>query len=434
MQNFACKKLQTMRDKIHIFGGEIMDYSSKYSKLGNNLRSSLIRELLKYASVEGAISFGGGVPDPETFPRHELSKIASEVIENEYGYVLQYSTTEGDPELAKQMLRLLEKLFGISGLDESNIMFTTGSQQALELAGKVFLDEESIAIVENPFYLGAASAFRMRFANFVSVPIEDDGMNVDVLEKKLKELDEKGQIKKVKFIYVIPNFHNPAGATLSLEKRKRIIELAEKYDLLILEDDPYGLLRFKGEHLPSLFKLAGKERVILLNTFSKILAPGLRIGAVIGEKELVRKFVLAKQGTDLCSPALTQRIAARYLERYDLIEQITPTLKLYKSKRDTMMKAFEENFSEINGIKWIYPSGGLFTWVTLPEGFDTLEMFEIAKKRLVFYIPGQAFTPDDSVSSSMRLSFCLPPHEKIIEGVKRLKDVIVEYGKSKGLI
>lgn len=411
-----------------------MNYNSKYSYLGKNLSSSLIRELLKYASVEGAISFGGGVPDPETFPRHELSKIASEVIENEYGYVLQYSTTEGDPELAKQMLNLLDKAYGINGLSEENIMFTTGSQQALELAGKIFLDEDSIAIVENPFYLGAASAFRMRFAKFVSIPIEDDGMNVDVLEKKLKELDEKGEIKKVKFIYAIPNFHNPAGATLSLEKRKRIIELARKYDLLILEDDPYGMLRFEGEHLPPLFKLDTDGRVILLNTFSKILSPGLRIGAVIGSKELVRKFVLAKQGTDLCSSALTQRIAARYLERYDLIEQITPTIKLYKSKRDTMMKAFEEKLSDIKGIKWIYPSGGLFTWVTLPDGFDTMEMFEIAKKKLVFYIPGQAFTPDNSISPAMRLSFCLPPHEKIIEGVDRLKEVILEYGKSKGLI
>jgi len=411
-----------------------MNFEEKYSVLGKSLRSSLIRELLKYASVPNSISFGGGVPDPETFPRNELARIASEVIEKEYSYVLQYSTTEGDPELARQMVNLFDKIFGIKNLDVDNFMFTTGSQQALELAGKIFLDKDSIAIVENPFYLGAASAFRMRMSKFITIPIEDDGMNVDILERKLKDLDNKGLVKKVKFIYVIPNFHNPAGVTLSLEKRKRIIELAEKYDLLILEDDPYGLLRFEGEHIPSLFKLAGMERVVLLNTFSKILAPGLRIGAVAGDKEIVRKFVLAKQGTDLCSSALTQRIAARYLERYDLIQQITPTIKLYKSKKDTMMKAFDEYFSDIKGIKWINPKGGLFTWVTLPEGFDTMEMFEFAKEKLVFYIPGQAFTPDDSPSPSMRMSYCLPPHEKIIEGVKRLKEVIITYGKSKGLI
>ncbi|MBO8139156.1 MAG: PLP-dependent aminotransferase family protein [Thermosipho sp. (in: Bacteria)] len=411
-----------------------MNFEEKYSVLGKSLRSSLIRELLKYASVPNSISFGGGVPDPETFPRNELARIASEVIEKEYSYVLQYSTTEGDPELARQMVNLFDKIFGIKNLDVDNFMFTTGSQQALELAGKIFLDKDSIAIVENPFYLGAASAFKMQMSKFITIPIEDDGMNVDILERKLKDLDNKGLVKKVKFIYVIPNFHNPAGVTLSLEKRKRIIELAEKYDLLILEDDPYGLLRFEGEHIPSLFKLAGMERVVLLNTFSKILAPGLRIGAVAGDKEIVRKFVLAKQGTDLCSSALTQRIAARYLERYDLIQQITPTIKLYKSKKDTMMKAFDEYFSDIKGIKWINPKGGLFTWVTLPEGFDTMEMFEFAKEKLVFYIPGQAFTPDDSPSPSMRMSYCLPPHEKIIEGVKRLKEVIITYGKSKGLI
>jgi DNA-binding transcriptional MocR family regulator len=419
---------------IDKFGGVNMNFKEKYSDLGKTLRSSLIRELLKYASVPNSISFGGGVPDPETFPRKELSQIASEVIEKEYSYVLQYSTTEGDPELAKQMINLFDKIFEIKNLDVDNFMFTTGSQQALELAGKIFLDKDSIAIVENPFYLGAASAFRMRMSKFIDIPLEEDGMNVDILEKKLKELDSKGLIKNVKFIYVIPNFHNPAGVTLSLEKRKKIIELAEKYDLLILEDDPYGLLRFEGEHIPSLFKLAGMERVVLLNTFSKILSPGLRIGAVVGDKEIVRKFVLAKQGTDLCSSALTHRIAARYLERYDLIQQITPTIMLYKSKKDTMMKAFDEYFSDIKGIKWINPKGGLFTWVTLPDGFDTMEMFEFAKEKLVFYIPGQAFTPDDSPSPSMRMSYCLPPHEKIVEGVKRLREVIVSYGKSKGLI
>ncbi|QTA37805.1 PLP-dependent aminotransferase family protein [Thermosipho ferrireducens] len=411
-----------------------MDFETKYSKLGNSLQSSLIRELLKYASVPNAISFGGGVPDPETFPRKELSQIASEIIEKEYAYVLQYSTTEGDPELANQIIAMLERIYGISNLSENNIMFTTGSQEALELAGKIFLDEESIAIVEDPFYLGAASAFKMRFPKFVTIPLEDDGMNVDVLEKELKSLDEKGLIKKVKFIYVIPNFHNPAGVTLSYEKRKRIIELAERYDLPIIEDDPYGLLRFEGEPLDPIFKMAGPERVILLNTFSKILAPGLRIGVVIGSEQVVRKFVLAKQGTDLCSSALTQRLAARYFERYDILQQITPTIKLYKSKKDTMMQAFEEYFGDIKGIKWVKPEGGLFTWVTLPEGFDTMEMFEIAKQKLVFYIPGQPFTPDNKVSPSMRMSFCLPPHEKIVEGVKRLRDTILEYGKTKGLI
>lgn len=411
-----------------------MELESKLSEVGMNLRSSLIRELLKYASVPGSISFGGGVPDPNTFPRHELAEIAKEVIENEYAYTLQYNTTEGDDELAKQMIKLLERIYGITGLDRPNLLFTTGSQQALDLLARVLLDRDSICFVEFPVYLGAASAFRMTFTKFETVPLLDDGMDVDYLEKKLKELDLAGKIRHVKFIYTVPNFHNPAGVTMSLEKRKRLIEIAERYGIPILEDDPYGLLRFEGEHLPSLYKLAGPDRVILLNTFSKILTPGLRIGVIIGRADIVRKATLAKQAADLCSPSLNQRIAARFLERYDLLEYLKLGIELYKKKKDTMIKALEENFSDIKGAKWVNPQGGLFVWFTLPEGYDTMEMFEIAKEKKIYYIPGEAFTIDDSKSSSMRLSFCLPPEEKIIEGVKRLKEVVVEYGKKKGLM
>ncbi|ODN30051.1 PLP-dependent aminotransferase family protein [Fervidobacterium thailandense] len=411
-----------------------MDIELKLSETGKNLRSSLIRELLKYASIPGSISFGGGVPDPNTFPRHELAEIAKEVIEKEYAYTLQYNTTEGDDELVKQIAKLLERMYGITGIDRPNILFTTGSQQALDLLARVFLDKDSICIVEFPVYLGAASAFRMMFPQFITIPLQDDGMDVDYLERKLKELDSEGKIKNVKFIYTVPNFHNPAGVTMSLEKRKRLVELAEKYDLLVIEDDPYGMLRFEGEHLPALYKLAGPDRVVLLNTFSKILTPGLRIGMIIGRADIVRKATLAKQAADLCSPSLNQRIAARYLERYDLFEQLKPGIELYKRKKDVMMKALEEEFADIKGVHWVNPQGGLFTWLTLPDGFDTMDMFEIAKEKMIYYIPGQAFTIDDSVSTSMRLSFCLPPEEKIIEGVKRLKAVVVEYGKRKGLI
>ncbi|MEN3042845.1 MAG: PLP-dependent aminotransferase family protein, partial [Fervidobacterium sp.] len=303
-----------------------------------------------------------------------------------------------------------------------------------DLVARVFLDRESICFVEFPVYLGAASAFRMTFTEFETIPLEEDGMDVDYLEKRLKTLDEKGLIPKVKFIYTVPNFHNPAGVTMSLEKRKRLIEIAEKYDLFILEDDPYGMLRFEGEHLPSLFKMAGQDRVVLLNTFSKILTPGLRIGVIVGRPDIVRKATMAKQAADLCSPSLNQRIAARYLERYDLFEQLKPGIELYRKKKNTMIKALEENFSHIKGTKWVNPQGGLFVWMTLPEGFDTMDMFETAKEKKIYYIPGEAFTIDDSKSSSMRLSFCLPPEEKIIEGVKRLREVVEEYGRKKGLM
>ncbi len=411
-----------------------MDYENLYSEVGRSLKSSLIRELLKYASVPGAISFGGGVPDPETFPRHELAEIAKEVIEKDYKYTLQYNTTEGDTQLAEQMSKFFSRVYGIDGLTHENMLFTTGSQQALDLIARIFLDKESICIVEDPVYLGAASAFRTFFPRFITIPLEEDGMDVNYLEKVLEELANKGEIKKVKFIYTVINFHNPAGVTMSYQKRLKLVDLIKKYDLLVVEDDPYGMLRFEGEHLPSLFTLAGMERVLLLNTFSKVLTPGLRIGTIIGHPTLVRKLTIAKQAADLCSPSLNQRIAAKYLERFDLLEQIKGAIEVYRKKKNVMLEELEKEFSDIPGVKWTKPEGGLFVWLTLPKGFDTMEMFEFAKEKKVYYIPGQAFTTDDTPSTSMRLSFCLPPEEKIREGIKRLKDVVVEYAKKKGLV
>ncbi|MGB4262425.1 MAG: PLP-dependent aminotransferase family protein [Fervidobacterium sp.] len=411
-----------------------MELESKLSELGKNLKSSLIRELLKFASLPGSISFGGGVPDPDTFPRHELAQIAQEVTEKEYKYTLQYNTTKGDDELAQQMIKLLERTYGITDVSRDNIIFTTGSQQALDLIARIFLDKDSICFVEYPVYLGAASAFRMTLTQFETIPLEDDGINIDYFEKKLEELDKEGKRKNFRFLYTVPNFHNPAGVTMSLEKRKRLIEVCNKYDIIILEDDPYGALRFEGESLPSLYSLGGPERVVLLNTFSKILTPGMRIGVIIGRADIVRKVNMAKQGADLCSPGLNQRIVARYLERYDIFAHLKPAIELYRKKKDTMIKALEENFSDIEGTHWVNPTGGLFIWLTLPEEFDTMEMFDMAKEKKIYYIPGEAFTIDDSKSSSMRLSFCLPSEEQIIEGVERLKKVVVEYGKKKGLI
>ncbi|ABQ47620.1 putative transcriptional regulator, GntR family [Thermotoga petrophila RKU-1] len=411
-----------------------MNLEGKISKIGRNMKSSIIREILKFAADKDAISFGGGVPDPETFPRKELAEIAKEIIEKEYHYTLQYSTTEGDPALKQQILKLLERVYSITGLDEDNLVFTVGSQQALDLIGKLFLDDESYCVLDDPAYLGAINAFRQYLANFVVVPLEDDGMDLNILERKLSEFDRNGKIKQVKFIYVVSNFHNPAGVTTSLEKRKALVEIAEKYDLFIVEDDPYGALRYEGKTVDPIFKIGGPERVVLLNTFSKVLAPGLRIGMVAGSKEFIRKIVQAKQSADLCSPAITHRLAARYLERYDLLEQLKPTIELYRRKRTVMLNALEEYFSDIPGTKWVKSEGGLFIWLTLPEGFDTWEMFEYAKRKKVFYVPGRVFKVYDEPSPSMRLSFCLPPDEKIVEGIKRLREVVLEYGREKSLL
>ncbi|MFN3282984.1 MAG: PLP-dependent aminotransferase family protein [Pseudothermotoga sp.] len=405
----------------------------QFSKLAGKLKSSMIRELLKYANVPGAVSFGGGTPDPETFPRHELAQIAKEIIESEYKYTLQYSVTEGDPELIKQILILLKRVYDIDGLSNENVLITVGSQQALELVGKVLIDPGDYVIVGDPEYLGALSAFRMRDTQFLVVKFDDDGPDIDMVKQKIKQLDESGQIEYLKFIYVVSNFQNPSGITISLEKRKALVEIAEQYDLLIVEDDPYGVLRFKGEMLPSFMKIGGVERVVLLNTFSKILCPGLRIGMIVADKPIIRKLVLAKQGTDLCSPSLTMRLTARYLERYDVLEQIKTAIDLYRKKKDAMVKALEENFSDITGAKWTNPEGGLFVWFTLPKSFDTMEMFRFAEENKVFYIPGEAFKPFEEPSSSMRMSFCLPSIEDIYEGVRRLRNAFNKYRSYKGL-
>ncbi len=407
-------------------------FEERLSYLGKNLKSSLIRDLLKYAQLPGAISFGGGAPDPETFPRRELAEIAKEVVENEYKFALQYIPTEGDVELKKQIIKLLDKIYGIKSVTEDNILLTTGSQQALDIISRIFLDEDSYVIVEKPSYLGALNAFYTTFPKFITVPLEEDGMDLNALEKILEEIDQRGEMNKLKFIYTVPTFHNPAGVTMSFEKRKKLIELAEKYDVLLVEDDPYGALAFDETPPDSLFKLAGSDRVILLNTFSKILSPGLRIGVIIGNEYIVRKAVMAKQSADLCSAGITHRIAARFLERYDLLEYLKDTIEVYRKKRDAMLSALEKYVAP-HGGRWAKPGGGLFVWVDLPEEYDTMEMLEIAKEKLVFYIPGAAFMIDTKRSSSMRLSFCLPPIEKIEEGVRRLGEVIKEYKEKKGL-
>jgi len=405
----------------------------KFSDLAKNLRSSLIRELLKYANVPGSVSFGGGVPDPETFPRNELAILAKEVIEKEYRFSLQYGVTEGDSQLRSELLKMVRNFYNVSWINEENILITVGSQEALELVGKVFLDTDSYFIVGDPIYLGAASAFRMRNAKPIVITLQDDGFDVDMLEAQLRHLNEKGEVNQLKFLYAVSNFQNPSGITISLEKRKRVLELADRYNFLIVEDDPYGALRYEGQPVKSMFSMGGFERVMLLNTFSKILCPGLRIGVVIADKEIIRKLVMAKQGTDLCSSSLDQRLVARYLQRYDIFEHIKPTIELYRKKRDAMLDALSEHFSDIKGVKWTKPQGGLFIWLTLPEGYDTMEMFEMAKQEKVFYIPGEAFRLIDKPSSSMRLSFCLPSVEEIHEGIQRLRGVVERYAKEKGL-
>ncbi len=414
--------------------------NSKLSQVAKRTTASIIRELLKSTSIPGMISFGGGVPDPETFPRKKMGEIAKEVVENEYKITLQYGTTEGDPILRKEYIKFLDKYYDIKNLELENVLVTSGSQQALDLIGRVFLDSDSICAIVNPVYLGAASAFKVRGPKFITMDMQEDGPNIDQLETVLKDMSAEEK-SKFKFIYIVSNFDNPTGLTLSMEKRQRILDLAYSNDLIIIEDDPYGALKYEGEKIPTIYQLAeNKEKyeinpVILLNTFSKILSPGLRMGLVIGDKTVIRRLVMGKQAADLCTSPLTQRLTARYLERNDPMVEIEDTLKLYAKKRDAMMESFERHLSEIDGISWTFPHGGLFSWVTLPEDVDTMEMLDMAKENKIVYIPGIAFSVNEATAKTtsrcMRVSFCLPSCEEIEEGTIRLVKTIKEYRKNK---
>jgi DNA-binding transcriptional MocR family regulator len=432
-RNKIIKKGERHMNQISEVTEQIVD--RKLSAVAKRTKASIIREMLKSTSIPGLISFGGGVPDPETFPREHLAEIAKEIVEQEYKTTLQYGTTEGDKQLKQQYIQYLRKYEGIEGLEEDHMVITSGSQQALDLIGRTFLDTQSICAICDPVYLGAASAFMIHAPKFIKLTMQDDGPDVDILERSLQKMteDEKEQFK---FFYLVSNFDNPTGICLSLEKRIRILEIAAAHKILIVEDDPYGLLRFEGEKIPSIYKLAVErglqDYVLLLNTFSKILSPGLRMGIVVGNQKIVRKLVLGKQVADLCTSPLLQRMTARYLERHDPIVHLQNALKVYAKKRDTMMASFKEDFGNIEGVHWTYPQGGLFSWMCFPDWVDTMEMLEFAKKNLLIYIPGEAFSVGDSNKNCMRLSFCLPSEEQIREGSKRLLKAFQQYAFMKG--
>jgi len=396
---------------------------NSFSSMSKRMKSSIIRELLRDTGIVSLISFGGGAPDPETFDREALAEISKDVILNEYKFALQYGPTEGDPILKNEYIKLLKERNGINGLKQENLLITTGSQQALDLIGRIMIDADSYVMVGHPVYLGAISAFKSYGPRFIAVDIEDDGFNIDQVEKEIKKLDQNKELSKLKFLYAVPNFDNPSGVTLSLEKRKALVDLSRKYNFMIVEDDPYGELRYEGEKLPDLYEIAEGHNVLLLNTLSKVMSPGLRIGLIVGDSKIIAKAALGKQGVDLCTPGLTQRIAARYLQKGTIFERIKESVKIYRSKKNKMLDAIEK-YVKTDGAKWTRPDGGLFIWLELPKNFDTMELFEKAKKIGVAYIPGTAFYVDDRKSSAMRLSFCLPSEDEIEEGIKRIGNLL----------
>ena len=389
-----------------------------YSILASKMKASAIREILKLVQNPEVISLAGGMPDPVTFPVEEIKEISQNIFNKKSAQALQYSSTEGLPELRRCILDHLAKDGNKGELE--NIIISSGSQQGLDLVGKTFLSPGDVAIVELPSYLAALNAFYSYGGELVGIPMDDEGMQMDILEEKLTQLKNEG--KKVKFIYTISNFQNPAGVTMSLARRKKIIEIAHKFNVFIVEDNPYEKLRFEGEPTPSIYSLEKNGSVISLGTFSKILCPGLRLAWILGNKEVIRKIAILKQATDLCTSILSQLIACEYCQSGKLEENIKSNVQIYKKKRDTMLNALEKYFPK--ETVWTKPQGGFFVVATLPEYIDTGEMFKEAIEEKVAYVPGAPFFADRKGQNTMRLSFCFPSAEDIDEGIKRLGKVI----------
>jgi 2-aminoadipate transaminase len=399
-------------------------WDHRYAQRTQRMKGSAIRELLKLTENPEVISFAGGMPAPDVFPVEEFKAACNTVLQDWSAEALQYGATEGYRPLREMIARHTER-YGIS-VSADNILITSGSQQALDIIGKVFINPGDRILVEEPTYMGALQAWNAYGAEYVTVPMDDNGMITDDLEGALRS--------GVKFIYVLPNFQNPTGVTLALERRKKLIEIADHYGVPIIEDDPYGQLRYEGENLPSIVNLDNEFRqngtkeyagnVIYLSTFSKTLAPGIRLAWVIAPTQVIRKLVLAKQGADLHTATFNQIVAYEVARGGFLDRHIWLIRRVYSERRNIMLDAMEELFPP--GVSWTKPKGGLFLWGMLPKGMDTTELFKAAVKRNVAYVPGTTFFALGGGENTMRLNFSYASPEKIKIGIERLAEVLKE--------
>ncbi|HKJ39208.1 MAG TPA: PLP-dependent aminotransferase family protein [Anaerolineales bacterium] len=400
-------------------------YAHRMKKMG----SSVIRELLKLTAQPDIISFAGGLPAPKVFPLKEFQSACNIVLENDGPQALQYSTTEGYLPLREMIARHTAR-YSVK-VSADNIMITSGSQQALDFIGRLFLNRGDYIVVESPTYLGALQAWNAYGAQYIPVRSDENGMVVDELEAALRI--------GPKFIYVLPNFQNPSGSTLSLERRKQLIELADKYGVPIVEDDPYGQLRYEGEHIPSVVSLDSDFRgengghysgnVIYLSTFSKLLAPGLRLAWVIAPPEVIRKLVMTKQAADLHTSSFNQFVAHEVAKGGFLDEHVKVIRATYKERRDVMIEMMEEMFPA--GVTWTKPKGGMFLWGILPEGMDAADVLKRAIEKKVAFVPGAAFHPTGGGENTMRLNFSYSDPDTIREGITRLGTTLKEVIKEK---
>lgn len=377
----------------------ISDLKGTFSNISNNIKRSAIREILKLTQNPEIISFAGGLPAPESFPVDDLDGIISAMLKEEGAAALQYDATEGVTELRELLLKKYQDEGVNCSLD--NLIITTASQQGLDLMGKIFVNAGDIVICGLPSYLGGIGAFQAYGAKMEGVPMDEHGMSAVLLEAKLEELKQQG--KKPKFIYIIPDFQNPTGITMPESRRLEIISLAHKYDVLILEDCPYREVRFEGKPQRMMYELDNDDHVITLGTFSKIFAPGFRIGWVLGPKEINEKIVIAKQSADLCTPTFVQKIAIRYLKSGLFEPNLQKTINLYHQRRDVMLEQLEQHMPQ--GVKWTRPEGGMFLFITLPENMDAQELFYKAIEKKVAFVTGNVFYCDGGGKNTIRLNF-----------------------------
>lgn len=389
-----------------------------FAKRMSYIKASEIREILKVTEQEDVISFAGGLPAPELFPIDEINEI-NQIVLNEAGTkALQYTTTEGYGPLREWIAKRMNERLATT-FDKDNILITHGSQQALDLSGKVFLDEGDIVLCESPTYLAAISAFGAYGCRFIEIPTDENGMIMDALENILNKT------QNIKLIYVIPTFQNPTGRTWSLERRKKLAELSSKYGVAVVEDNPYGELRFEGEYLPSIKSFDKVGNILCTGSFSKIFCPGFRIGWIAGDKEIIRKYVLVKQGTDLQCNTIAQMTIAEYLKRYDIDKHITKIIEVYKKRKDIAVECIESYFPD--NIKFTRPKGGLFTWIELPEGVSAREILDKCLERKIAFVPGGSFFPTESKENTLRINYSNMPEDRIEKGLKIMGEVVKEY-------
>lgn len=399
-------------------------WDHRFAQRTQRMGSSAIRELLKLTESPEIISFAGGLPAPDVFPTEEFKEACVRVLTDYGAQALQYSTTEGYLPLRELITRHTAR-YGIS-VTPDNVLITSGSQQALDLLGKILINPGDHILVESPTYLGALQAWSAYGAEYVTVPMDEHGMNTDALEEALRS--------SPKFIYVLPNFQNPTGVTLSIERRHKLIELADRYGVPIVEDDPYGQLRYEGEHLPAVVVLDSQFRnssercyagnVIYLSTFSKILAPGIRLAWVVAPPVVIRKLVQAKQGADLHTSSFNQMVAYEVSHGGFIDQHVKLIREVYGQRRDEMLAAMDGYFPP--GVEWTHPEGGLFLWGVLPENLSAAEVLKVALEQKVAFVPGAPFFPTGGGHNTMRINFSNASPEKIREGISRMGHVLRE--------